>query len=626
MSSEENEQSAYDPSEDGHEDAQSQTADHNAYDEAEGDAGENDIAPELQEQIEKQIAKFRKLWLMLDSNVEGERNTAFNGLYRTMGKINELHTQATGEEGSLSFADLLDKIEQGGGGDPEEIEHLHLVIAQYEEANEALKIAEDMMRRELRMLRFMMQTKSYDQVQIDNPRAVLTKFIEQSDVYQNLCDTLREMIESDGTAVHNAYTKRLSDLQEANYEKRAALYHGIGAQFTSWLIRQRGLPATAEDLMEIQSLAKAQDRLLREENRILLRIKDFEETVQQLDEVLRCVLHKSRIDDTMQDMLKNIEQLEVRLQEMESLQEQLAEAEQSSSSLQTTITELQEDNARKQESIRVLDETIESLKQALKIHDPINHSDTNNLNLDDPADLRKACKLLVQHAMDKPRKDIKKDDIKRDNALLREQVAMLQDGAKEERFEIIARDALKKLLQVNEELEEAAAKYKKAYDKMLGDSATLEERYERDYKQKVADIKARHITAVERLQTQHAEALAEQEAALKAEKDERVDTLQIENAQLRHQLHRMEQERASYRRGVQTEAGRQSLRGQLIGGAFAIVAGAGGFAIIDKHHPEYIPWNSADTTTAEQAQPATNEAPVVTAPMPPALPTQNGPR
>jgi kynurenine formamidase len=573
----------------------------------------------LQKQLEKQIEKFRACWLRMDSDYENERENSFRSVQKVMARINEIHEELTGEKGSLNFADLLEKIETGGGGaSSEEIEQMQLVLQQYEEVNEALAMAEDMLRREVRMLRFLMETKGYEKVSFENPQELTTKFLDNIENIQAVCDSIHKFFDVPEGKIENAYTTRLSHLFNTRYDDMQNGLSGFSRSLASWLMKRQGLPGTIEDLMEVQCIARGHETILNEERALVEKLQSLEDVSTGLEEALKCLMHQTYSDQHMKEMLENLEFMEQRLIQMEELEETVKERENDIAALKEQLSEAREETGRQRQSIKILNETIDALKATQRINAPLHDPELENLDLSKPEDLRKSVEILMTVAREGPTESrMNKDDLRRENALLREKVALLQNGKESDRYDIVDRQTLAKLVQSNEELENALEGYRRKLENILGSASNWEEKHKTDIAALKEEFEAKAVKAQEAHET--AKDTAVKEAV--EEKNRELAVLREENGKLKLQVTRFDKERVKFRRDISKQVNDGILWRSAIIGAAGFGAGAGSIAYVDymqEREPTAIvqPVAQPQQETIAPAAETTGQATIAPAPRP----------
>jgi hypothetical protein len=322
-------------------------------------------------------------------------------------------------------------------------------------------------------------------------------------------------------------------------------------------------------------------------------------------------------------MLDNLEFMEQRLIKMDELEDAIRERDGEISSLQEQLQAAQEENARKDQSIVILNEAVDNLKATQRINVPLEDPTLENLDLDNPEDLRKSVETLMTVARNGPTESrMNKDDLRRENALLRKQLAMAQKGEETDRYDIVDRNTLAQLVQSNEELERAMQGYRRKLDDALGegaqswkeknsnDLAALREKFEKE----AAETKEAHE--------------ADKESAIKAaveeaiaEKDDELKKVKDENAAYKIQATHLENEKIKFRRDVSKQVNIGIFRKVAVAGVTSAAIGAGGLIYIDSQYDlSSVPILHILEDNQEQQPAAQEETATPTTIAPPARP------
>ncbi len=567
----------------------------------------------LERDLEKKIDKFRKLWLLMDSPNENERAVAAGRLLIMMKNINSITEQMTGEPGTLSFAELLDKIESGGSdADPQEVQELRLMVEQYDQANTALKAAEGLLSREVKRLRFLLKTRQYEEETIKDPEKIVNGLIENRDALQQLCADLKSFIDVPKEQWESSYTRMYDEVQRQRYDLADAQYRGFRRNFLSWLIKKQGLPGNFEDLLEIQCMTRAQQEAVKRERALVERIEELEETIGSFDKAINYVLHQNYADDKTREALSNLEQLEVELSERDHIARELEEAQKGLKDTQKTCDELRRIADEKDAAIHILEQLVNKLRKVEQIEDPLHERELQAytasaapeqeapLSQQSLEDLRKACAVYASAAFDRAGGGISHEDALREIKVLREQVSVLQGDKKNDRFELVSRDHWKLILKKNKELEDALEAFRLKYDETMGGAKDWEDRMRimRENQHKI------HHQAMDELKASH-EAII---AALKEDHEKNNTKVMadyaVKSSELLTQLRAIQGDQATFRRNVHKSA-RSGIGKTIIGTAIAGAIAGGGLTTIylDSVAPE-----QPEAAVTQDAQQQTNTA------------------
>lgn len=533
---------------------------------------------DLERELEKRIDKFRKLWLMLDSPNENERAVAIGRLHTMMGSINDITEKMTGERGTLNFAELLNKIESGGGANSEEVEEMRMMLDQFHQANELLKAAEDLLSHEVKRLRFLLKTRQYEEATIENPGKIVQSMLDKKDMLGKLCDDLKSFLDVPDEDWGDAYKRTFEKVQRERYDLQMNTYRGLRRNFLAWMLKKQGLPGSFEDLLEIQCLTQAQQRAIQQEKALVERITLLEDAIKSFDTAMNYVLHQTYSDSKTKEALKNIEQLELELERMEEIARERDEARMREGEIRKDLTAAQATISEREAAIEVMRRLVNDLKTAQRIADPTAEDETQGLNTNDLNDLRRACSAYASTAFAYAGGGKSHEDALREISVLREQIALLQDpdapgnGGKSARFELVQRDHWKMLLAKNQELEDALKAFTVKYEEMLGGAKDWNDKMKRALAEQAqqledgtAKLKLDHAAAISSLKDAHKKALEEAEENWKKA-----------NKRIEDQLAGHLKNQASYRNSVQSSAAKDAMVKWFIAAA---VGAAGGSAI-----------------------------------------------
>lgn len=538
----------------------------------------------LERDLEKRIDKFRKLWLMLDSPNENERFVAIGRLHTMMNGINDITQKMTGERGSLSFAELLDKIEGAGGANSAEVEEMRMMLEQFNEANNSLKAAEELLTHEVKRLRFLLKTRQYEEETIKNPGQIVQSMLDKQEALSKLCADLRDFLDIPDEDWGDAYARTFEKVQRERYDLAMMTYRGFRRNVLSWIMKKQGLPGSFEDLLEIQCLTQAQQRAIKQEKALVERINTLEEAIKSFDTALNYVLHQTYSDEKTKEALRNIEQLELELERMDDLRRELAEAREREADTQQRLADTQQTVREREAAIGLLEKLVTDLKTAQRIKEPTAERETEGLNTQDLDELRKACSAYASTAFSYAGGGKSHEDALREISILREQIALLQDpdsaakGGKSDRFELVQRDHWKLLISKNKELEDALSAFTRKYEEMLGGAKDWDDKI----KKALASQAAEKSAEIDKMKLDHAAQVSKLQEDYKKASEAADAVWEKKYKKLEDKIQEHVQGQADYRRSVQRSASKEFTRNWMIAAAVGAAGGAGIATIVEQ--------------------------------------------
>lgn len=283
--------------------------------------------------------RFEKAFRLMDSEQEGEAQAAFKAARNNLRKL------------GLNFATLLDMMASSGGS-AEDMDAIEQKIAEYQQANDQLKAAEEILLEENERLNqllrhFREKSTAPKNLDVKSLRYVLQEFRDEATILLTTLSAFQPAADLD-----DAEKKYNNAIVQAMQVRSDIKPKGVFAKMLMEALYMMGYPISAEDVEKNKNLVQAQKTIIREQSDLIERQKRLHSNFQQALDSIDLILGESAPLDIYNKLMLDLQQLQITSEDLKAEVRSHEHEKQRTDSLQQELDRLTEANARLSKELR----------------------------------------------------------------------------------------------------------------------------------------------------------------------------------------------------------------------------------------------------------------------------------